>query len=64
KDPSINGTLDALQNFFNNFAQPNPLGAKPVMNQNVMQPPAAAAKLPNVKGADTTQASRATPAAK
>jgi TIGR03009 family protein len=63
KDPSINGTLDALQNFFNNFSQPNPLGAKHVMNQNLMQPPAAA-KLPDAKGADTSQASRATPAAK
>jgi TIGR03009 family protein len=43
--PSINNPLAPVQNFFNNFAQPNPLGAKHVLEKDLL-PPSANPQLP------------------
>ena len=62
EDASINSPMDALQNFFSNFARPNPMGYKHVLNPSINPP--ATTQLPDGKAGDTSQASRAKPAAK
>lgn len=63
QDASINSPLDTVQNFFNNFARPNPIGYKHVLQQNQVPPPATA-KTPEGKTADNSQASKVKDAAK
>jgi TIGR03009 family protein len=55
-NPSINSTLDAVQNFFTNFARPNPMGAKHVLESDLAPP--AITPLQTGNPADNSQASR------
>jgi TIGR03009 family protein len=63
EDASINSPLDALKSFFTNFARPNPIGYKHVLEQNLAPPPTAI-QPPGGNSTNNSQASRPQPQAK
>ncbi|HTQ40060.1 MAG TPA: hypothetical protein VMJ32_13630 [Pirellulales bacterium] len=63
ENPSINNPWAPLENLFDDFARPNPLGAKHVLEQNAIPPPATT-QLPAGNTTDNSQASRGKPPAR
>jgi hypothetical protein len=57
EDASINNAWAPLQNLFDDFARPNPLGYKHVLEQNLIPPPMTS-QAPAGNAADNSQASR------
>jgi TIGR03009 family protein len=57
EDPSINNPWAPLQNLFDDFARPNPIGYKHVLEQNLVPPPTTT-QMPDAKASDNSQASR------
>jgi TIGR03009 family protein len=63
EDASVNSPWAPLQNLFDDFARPNPIGYKHVLQQNLVPPPTTA-KSPEGKSDDNSQASKTKATAK